>query len=168
MSKNLLRPEHRAFAEQLYVVQGFPPRDVATELRERFNVQVRPAQLRQFFSRSGLSQKKAEVDRQVYGAVAATPAAAIAATRAAGPQEQLQIWTKALAGIADKALEMAKTSNRPRDLSAAAAAMTNAIRMFRSCAGLEEGPRPPVTFDFNFGTRDIPRAAPAVSNSGTP
>jgi hypothetical protein len=151
MSYRLLLPEHRELVNQLYLQRDFSPQEICDELKQKFGVSLRSAQLRQIISRSGLAEKRRQLNREVTSIVSAAAITELAKSRAAGPEELMRQWAEAFAGIVQKSLEAASGAERPRDLASATSAAATAIRVFRNCSGLDAQYQPPksvYTFDF--------------------
>src|SRR5437868_2418605 len=89
----LFPAEIREFVAQKYLAD-VPPRELVAELRDRFNREVSAAQLRQFLSRSGLTERKRQVDRKTCALVSSASANGIARTKAAEPKQILERWAE--------------------------------------------------------------------------
>jgi hypothetical protein len=158
MAAPLLPPELKTFVAQRYLAAGRTPSELVVELKADFGVAITSAQLRQFLSRSGLSARKAEVDKKTCSLVSAAAASRIAKTRAADPVAQLEKWGDRAVAAADAAFAAAEQSGRPRDLASAISAAATAVRMYQACRGLDAAPRGPSTFNYSFASLVIPRA----------
>jgi hypothetical protein len=151
----LLTSEHRTYLEQRYLY-GIPPRELSLELERKFQIKVTSAQIRQTLSRTGVSAKKALIDEQTVKLMAEAQVTAIARAKIKAPQEHLDAWANSLIEIADKAMNIAKNSTSARELSSAAAALNNAIKLFRMCTNFENTPeRQVMAFDHNFANRPM-------------
>jgi hypothetical protein len=156
MSYCLLLPEHRELMNQLYLQRDFFPQEICDELKPKFGVSLRSAQLRQIISRSGLAEKRRQLNREVTSIVSAAAITELAKSRAAGPEELMRQWAEALAGIVQKSPEAASGAERARDLASATSAAATAIRVFRNCSGLDAQDQPPKTaYTFNFASTRI-------------
>jgi hypothetical protein len=148
----LMTPALKAFAAERYLAD-VPPRDLVQELKAKFGVDVKPAALRQWLTRSGLGVRRRALDTKTCALVSSAKLEALAKTKAAAPRLHLARWAETTVTVADKALEMAAESTKPRDLASATSAASAAIRLFRLCAGLdgpESGPASRIQFNYNF------------------
>ena len=152
----LMSPEVREYAVRCYVDRSFSPIEVTDEIAKKFNVQYRPAQVRQFLSRGGYAAKRKAVDQQVSKMISEAAIVEIAKARAAKPEELLQDWARQLIAVTQKSLDAATRSERVRDIASATSAAATAIRTFRSCAGLESGqPKSTNVYTYNFAAVKI-------------
>jgi hypothetical protein len=148
----LLTPALKAYAAERYLAD-VPPRELVLELKAKFGVDVRPSALRQWLTRSGLGVRRRQIDARTCTLVSSARVEALAKTKAAAPRIHLARWAEATVTLADKALEMASESTKPRDLASSTSAASAAIRLFRLCAGIdgpESGPASRIHFNYNF------------------
>lgn len=136
---SLLSPELKTFVAQRYIAAGVQPKELVAELKRDFGIDRTAAQLRQFISRSGLAERKREVDAKTCALVSSAQATIIAKQRAALPAANLERWAEQAVSVADAAFEAASRSGRVRDLASATSAASTAIRMYHTCAGLTPG-----------------------------
>ncbi len=135
-SRQLLKPEHRAYVVERYLANT-PPRELAAELAEKFGVVVPSSKLRQMLTRSGVGKRRKEIDAKTCAIVSSAAVNRIAQARAAEPQKHLEAWADRTVGITDRALTMAESASKPRDLASAVNAASTSIRTFRACMGLD-------------------------------
>jgi len=157
----------REFAVHCYVERGFSPTEVANELATKFNVQYRPAQVRQFLSRGGYAAKRRAVEQQVTKVMSEALIAEIAKARASKPEELMQEWAQQLVAVTQKSLDAAAKSERVRDIASATSAAATAIRTFRNCAGIETPTvRPTTVYTYNFASTPIRRVGSSEDPTG--
>jgi len=143
----------KAYIAERYVSFDVAPRDLVVELKQKFGLSIRPSALRQHLTRTGLGIRRKQVDAKVSTLVSSASVSQIARVKSSEPRAQLAKWVNSTVTIADKAIDMALASTKPRDLASATSAATSAIKLFRICAGID-GPssvdphRP--HFNFNF------------------
>ena len=167
-SPPLLNSAMKAYIAERYVSFDVAPRDLVVELKKKFGLSIRPSALRQHLTRTGLGIRRKQVDAKVSTLVSSASVSQIAKMKSSEPRAQLAKWVSSTVTIADKAIDMALASTRPRDLASSTSAASSAIKLFRMCAGLD-GPDPKLagTFNFNFsnivpGFPGQPQPAPAV------
>jgi hypothetical protein len=153
----LLTPALKQYAIARYLA-SVPPRDLVTEIKSKFGVDVKVGPLRQWLTRSGLAARKRQVEARVCALVSSAGVETIAKASAAAPRSHLARWAASTVTIADKALVMAGEATKPRDLASSTAAASSAIKLFRICAGID-GPvqRVASTFNFDFSNLPAPR-----------
>lgn len=145
----LLSPALKAYVAQRYLADT-PPRELATELREKFGVSLSSAVLRQWCTRNGLGKRKKELDAKTCAIVSSAAISKLATAKAADPRKHLERWADRSISITDKAFDLAEASIKPRDFSSAVGAMSTAIKTFRICSGIDKPGDPRVTWNFNL------------------
>ena len=150
----ILSPELKAYATERYLAGNVPPRELVTELSEKFGVTVRNSALRQWLTRSGLGKRKAALDRETCAIVSSAKVTAIAKTRAEEPRKLIERWASKTVTAADRAFDMVGAATRPRDLASAASAANTSIRLYRLLVGIEGPESRPAgsTFNYNFAS----------------
>lgn len=173
---SLFPAEIRELISQLYLSDS-APRDIVVQLRERFGREVTAAQLRQFISRSGLSERRRQLDRKVCSLVSSAKVEAIAKVKSAEPQKVMAEWTTKVTELADKTLNSALSAERPRDLASLTSAMNTSIRVYRLLVDIDSPGSPgspKISFNYNFSNVAMPRAGtpvpvtPVTSEAGAP
>lgn len=162
-SPTLLPTPVATYAAERYVSGQATPRELVEELESKFAVTVTPAQLRQWLSRRGLCERKKQFDAEVSTVMSSSTTRALAKAASSEPAAKLAEWANRTATVADKALNMADRSTKPRDLASAVAAASAAIRTFRVCSGIEDSLASRVTFNYNFATTLVPAKADIVT-----
>lgn len=167
MAAPLFSPEVKTFIARKYLAGDQAPRDIVVDLKKDFGMDVTSAQLRQFLSRSGLSARKREVDQKTCAIVSSAGATAIAKERAETGVKHLERWAQQAIAAADKAFAAAVESGKIRDLAAAVAAASAAVRLFHTCSGIEPAAKPAQTFNYSFSTIVVPPAPEVVAELPT-
>ena len=148
MTRDLNKPEIKAFVTAWYLTDGLPPRVIEERLLADHGITVTGPSLRQWIARAGLSKKKKEIESQLETKLSPAAVAQVRLNRASSSMER---WADKSEALVDKALDAANGSNRLRDLSVATSAAAQAMRIFQICAGITpDAPAPRTTFNFNF------------------
>lgn len=141
-------PENRALVGAWYL-EGAQPREIEERLREK-GISITGDALRQWLTRRGFTKKRKEVEAQLE--VELSPAK-VAQLRLERARESLDRWATKSESVVDRALDAANKSTRLRDLSVAAGAAAQGLRIFQICNGIGNSSNTPavhVNFDFGF------------------
>jgi hypothetical protein len=148
MSNLLDKPETRALVGTWYL-EGVQPREIEERLREQ-GLEIKSDTLRQWLTRRGFTKKRKAVEAQLD--LELSPAK-VAQQRLERAKDSLDRWATKSESVVDKALDAANKSTRLRDLSVAAGAAAQGLRIYQICAGIGTSTSSPavhVNFDFGF------------------
>ena len=147
MSSPLQKPEIKAIVGTLYL-QGGAPREILQVLESDHGLVVTSDTLRQHLVRTGLTQKRKQIDASLNVALAPEK---IAITRQEKAQEHLDRWSNLAVSVVEKAMAAAGNAERLRDLSVATNTAAQAVRLFQMTSGAIGSPgHSGPTFNVNF------------------
>jgi hypothetical protein len=141
-------PESQVLIRQLYL-DGVPPREIQSRLRDDLKFEVKGPALRQWIKRAGLPAQKRSVEASL---MAKIDPAAIAAARAEKVQGHLDRWAEKAATVVDRALDAAATAPSIRDVAIATGAAAQGLRIVQTCTGVGAPSGPHVSINVGFAT----------------